>query len=119
MKLDRTRSICEVYGPDGFWLEQDGLRFDLAGNLVTPLPPPPPPPVEDSRVILTDRLHSALEFLKQVLRRSPLSKATVYKTAETNNQEWPEVKQAAESLNVVKFKYNGEELWKLPEDHSA
>jgi len=115
MKLDRSRDFCEVHGPDGSWLEQDGLRFTHNGDLRDP------PPLEgvDSKVIPTDVLVGAQAFLKHILKGRPLAKATVFNAAKDNNQPWGEVKKAAEELKLVKFKFNNTETWKLPEDADA
>lgn len=107
--LDRTREFGYVYGSSiGAVYSQDGLDFNGAGELISPAPP-------EKIVVETDDLDSAQQFLKTVLR-NPLSKAAVFKTAEGNNQPWDSVKDAAVKLGIVKFKYQGVETWKLPEE---
>ena len=116
IKLDRSLPYGTVYGGDPTPVRgktkyvQGGAEFDYEGNFI----PPKPVPRKDY-TIETDELVSARAFLSQILKSGPLSKAQCYKAAEDNNQTWGFVKQASEDLKLVKFKYRGSEMWKLPD----
>lgn len=116
MKLDKSLPYATITGHPVARYEQGGLLFDGAGASLTA---PAARATEVDRIIETDAVESAKEFLKNVLRSGPLSKAVIYKTAEDNNQSWDAIKKAAALVNVVMFTYNKAMMWKLPEEVSV
>lgn len=116
-QLDLTRSFAEVYGSDrGVKFSQDGHDFNAAGVYVPSPVDSAASAVRDDKVIETDELASAKAFLQQILKSRPLSKATIYRAAEENNQRWPVVKRAANQLKILSFKYQDTEHWKVPQE---
>lgn len=105
MKLDRSRPYGVINGHEWAVYEQSGVLFDAAGET----------PGHEDPVEVPDS-GPAEQFLLTILNRKPLSKSVVFKTAEENNQDWKNVKAAAEILRVVKFKFGPTEFWKLPEE---
>lgn len=116
MKLDRTKPFATIVGHKVAKFEQNGLLFNVRGELVDP---PKAAPVQHDLVIETDAVDSARRFLLHVLQGGPLTKSVVYKVAEESNQPWDSVNKAADLLGVVKFSYNRATMWKLPEEVGA
>ncbi len=116
MKLDRTKPFATIVGHRVAKFEQNGLLFNVRGELVDP---PKAAPVQHDLVIETDQVDSGRLFLLNILKGGPLSKSAVYKIAEENNQPWDSVNKAAALLGVVKFSYNKATMWKLPEEVGA
>ncbi len=116
MKLDRTKPFATIIGHKVAKFEQNGLLFNVRGELVDP---PKAAPVQHDLVIETDQVDSGRLFLLNILKSGPLSKSAVYKIAEENNQPWDSVNKAAALLGVVKFSYNKATMWKLPEEVGA
>ena len=114
-KLDMTKPYGTVVGHDVARYEQNGLLYGATMELIG-THPTVEAKVADSRVIMTDAVSSAKAFLQQVLKDTALRKAAIFKEAEANNQNWDAVKDAANVIGVVKFKYQGSETWKLPEE---
>jgi len=112
--LNRSKPYAAIAGHPRASYEQDGLLYDGAGNLLG-TPPTVAKSVEEHNLIQTDQLVSAQEFLKNVLASGAVSKATLYKEAENNNQPWDAVKDASIALNVMKFKFKQSEMWRLSE----
>jgi len=113
-KLDRNKPYATISGHPRAHYEQDSLLYDGAGDLLG-TPPTVAKSVEEHNLIQTDNLISAQEFLKNVLASGAVSKATLYKEAENNNQSWDAVKDASITLNVMKFKFKQSEMWRLSE----
>ena len=111
MRLDRSKDYGVVYGsepgPGIPRYVQGESSFDCNGDLIVD---------RTQTLIETDDFQSARAFLENILQDAPLSKAQIFKTAETNNQDWNQVKLASEDLGVVKFKFKGSETWKLSDD---
>jgi hypothetical protein len=118
MLLDRSKPYADVYGSDTIRYEQGGVCFNAQGiELGSPQEPPKLELVPQTDLeVPTDELESAKQFLRTVLRTSPVSKSAVYKAAEQNNQTWAWVTKAAASLSIVKFQYQKMETWKLPQE---
>jgi hypothetical protein len=114
MKLDRSKPYGTIHGHTHAMFEQSGRLFDGAGSLLGDHSKEVPK--QQDLKIPTDDLAAAAEFLKNILKSGPLSKAAVYKAAEQNNQPWPQVKSAFDDLKIVKFQYGNAETWKLPEE---
>lgn len=110
MKLDKTKPYGIVAGHMDAAFEQNGVLFDGAGNSVNP-----DPVVKDDRTIVTDEVASAQEFLKNILKNGALAKKVIYNEADKNNQQWPNVQKAFETLGLVKTVQNKEDYWRLPE----
>jgi hypothetical protein len=113
MKLDRSRPYGTITGHPVACYEQDGALFDGAG---APLATPEPQTDPTDRIIETDGVESAKQFLTTILAQNPLSKSVIYKEAEHNNQSWEDVKSAFTLLGGVTFTYNRATMWKLPAD---
>lgn len=114
MQLDKSKPFGTVIGHATARFEQDGTLFDAAGR---PLGTPAQTHLEQAdKIIETDAVESARLFLLNVLRGGPLSKSTLYKVAEENNQLWSDVSKAAIILNITKFTFNKSTMWKLPEE---
>lgn len=110
-KLDFSKPYGMIFGGTrGECFEQDGIVFDRQG---LPVKAEVESTVTDSRVIPTDSLDSAKAFLKQILKKGPVSKPAVFKEANNNNQNWADVTQAAVELKITKFNYKDIEQWKL------
>ena len=116
MKLDRTKPFATIVGHRVAKFEQNGLLFNVRGELVDP---PKAAPVQHDLVIETDQVDSGRLFLLNILKGGPLSKSAIYKISEENNQSWDSVNKAAALLGVVKFSYNKATMWKLPEEVGA
>ena len=116
MKLDRTKPFATIVGHKVAKFEQNGLLFNVRGELVDP---PKAAPVQHDLVIETDQVDSGRLFLLNILKGGPLSKSAIYKISEENNQSWDSVNKAAALLGVVKFSYNKATMWKLPEEVGA
>ncbi len=116
MKLDRTKPFGTIVGHKVAKFEQNGLLFNVRGELIDA---PKAAPVQPDLVIETDQVDSGRLFLLNILKSGPLSKSAVYKVAEENNQSWDSVSKAAALLGVVKFSYNKATMWKLPEEVGA
>ena len=114
-KLDVTQPYGTVVGHDLARYEQNGLLYSATMELLG-TPPTVEAKVKDSRIIMTDAVASGKAFLMTVLKGNALRKAAVFKEAEANNQPWDAVKDAAIEMGIVKFKYQGQETWKLPEE---
>lgn len=110
-QLDKNKPHGTVYGHSSAMYEQDGVLFDGSGAEIQSSTSSE---VSDSKVIPHNGVENAKEFLLNILKLNPLSKAAVYKAAEQNSQQWDDVKNAAESIPVTKFQYQGAEMWKLP-----
>ena len=113
MKLDTSKPHAVVYGHLEASYEQNGILYDGGGN---PLQPPKPEQAKAKAkeiIVEHDGVENAKEFLKNILKQGPLSKSTVFKTAEDNNQKWEHVKDAASLLNIAKVHAKGLEVWKL------
>ena len=118
MKLDPRFPYGINYGPDvtkpgNARYVQGGMEFDVNGDSL------PPKRVKKDDLIEHDGLVDACAFLLHILKGQNLTKAEVYKVAETNNQDWTLVKQAAIKLELVKFKFRGAEVWKLPDERET
>lgn len=113
MKLDRTKPFGTITGHKTARFEQNGLLYNIRGEL---LDPPKPTPVQQDLIIETDSVDSGRRFLLHILRGGPMSKSVIYKVAEENNQPWDSVNKAADLLGITKFAYNKATMWKLPED---
>jgi len=116
VKLDRTKPFATIVGHRVAKFEQNGLLFNVRGELVDP---PKAAPVQHDLVIETDQVDSGRLFLLNILKGGPLSKSAIYKISEENNQSWDSVNKAAALLGVVKFSYNKATMWKLPEEVGA
>ena len=110
MKFDPAFPFALVYGRPGVRYSQGGLDFDIEGNEVKARKR-----TMRDVIIEGDLVSSAKEFLKTVLAKGPQPKFVIYRAAEENNQLWQAVKEAAEVLGLVKFKFRTREYWKLPE----
>lgn len=115
MKLDRNKPFGTVTGHKTARFEQNGLLYNIRGELIDPLKPPPVQ-LQQDLIIETDAVDSARRFLVHVLQGGPMSKSVLYKVVEENNQSWDAVTKAASLLGIVKFAYNKATMWKLPED---
>ena len=102
--------FATITGHSSAAYEQGGMLFDGAGE-----PLSPEKRAKTDAIIETDDLANAKAFLMTILKNGPLSKSTVYKAAEGNNQAWTDVTRAAEMLPVMKFSYQKQEHWKLSE----
>jgi hypothetical protein len=120
-KMNLKAPYGAVYGHDTASYEQNGVLYDAEFNPLTPLskkeaakPTSEEPTLKQE--LASPKLRDAEEFLKNILQHNPLSKAVVYKEAESNNQNWDTVKDAFISLGIIKIVLKGTELWKLPEE---
>ena len=112
MDFDKTKPYGTVVGHENAHYEQNGRLYTATGQPVDVL--------ELTRnakdlLIPTPEVDSATAFLQQVLKAGPLSKAALFKVAGESNQQWAEVQKAAALMDVVKFKYQTQETWKLRE----
>jgi hypothetical protein len=105
--FDPALPHATVFGDLRARYEQDGTLFDSLGEPVFEERP------RTEYLIETSELDSAKTFLENILKNGALSKAQVYKTAESNNQPWELVKRAADAMELVKFTYAKTETWKL------
>lgn len=105
MQLDKRFPFSTVYGHASIKYEQGGLNFDKYGDQVK-LPP-------RQEIIEHDDYISARDFLEQILKSGPLTKAKIFTAAEQNNQNWTQVKLASRDERFSKFKYGTSEAWKL------
>ena len=110
MKLDRSKHFAEIFGHASARYEQDGRLFGPTGSSLDPNARP-----AADLIIQTDAVESARMFLLNILKDGALSKATVYKASEENNQAWDSIKDAFVLLNLVKFQFRNTETWKLSE----
>lgn len=114
LQLDQSRPFGTVVGHATAKFEQDGTLFDARGSALGR--EEPDVVKQQDMVIETDAVDSARLFLLNVLAGGPLSKSTLYKVADENNQSWNDVTKAATLLGITKFTYNKATMWKLPEE---
>lgn len=115
MILDKTRSYGTITGDPQARYEQDGVLFGPTGVPLTLQAQPAKSGQSPKDLIIeTDDVENAKVFLKNILSKAPLSKASVYKIAGESNQRWATVKSAALLLNLIIFQYSSTEMWKLP-----
>lgn len=113
MKLDKNKPFATITGHPLARYEQDGKLFD--GQFVQ-ISTTRRNAVEKSLIIETDEVDSSKRFLQSILQQGPLSKPKIFQVAEQNNQSWENVRKAADILNLAKYQYGGQEMWKLTED---
>jgi hypothetical protein len=111
--LDRKAPFGVVFGSSHIGFEQNGRLYNHRGELLRTQDVEKVKKVDS--VIVTDADHSAQLFLSNVLSGGPLSRAELYKAAESSNQTWDAVKNAAAQMSIVKFKKSNTEYWKLQE----
>lgn len=114
MKFNLKEPHGVVYGHDFARYEQGGKLFDAQFRPLEAEKPVEEKP-KTSR-LLSNKAEAASAFLIQILKENPLAKATIYREAEANNQNWDDVKNAAVALNIAKFQKNSLEMWRLPEN---
>lgn len=118
-KLDFKAPHGIVYGHDTIRYSQNGKHYDGAGTLI-PEPSSTEQQAEKPKLKDTkpqdDRLAGAKAFLKHILKENPLSKSVIYKTVESENQVWNDVRDAAVELGIVKSVKSSLEMWELPEE---
>lgn len=112
MKLDMKRPYGVVHGHLKIAFEQDGRQFDYEGNETDGRGPVK---FFDADIDATrpEELSAAELFLKNILSGGPVSKSSVYREAEANNQNWDNVKNAAGKIGVQYVKQKGMQYWKL------
>jgi hypothetical protein len=116
-KLDKTKPFGIVHGHTSAAFEQGGLLYDGSGDLLgTPKTVAASERVESDSIIQTDQAVAAKAFLANILSGGALSKAAIYKAAESNNQDWTTVKAVSADMGIVKFSYQKAETWRLPEE---
>lgn len=113
MKLDKSLPYATITGHAVACYEQGGMLFDGAGNSIQPKRLQA---AEKDRIIESNDVVGAQEFLTHILKSGPLSKSAIFKVAEENNQSWEAVKKAYTVMNIVSYAYGKATMWKLPED---
>ena len=111
MKIDFKKPYATITGHDSARYEQNGELFKPDG---TPLNPRVnPTELAKDKIIPDDGVAAAQVFLRNVLAEGALSKATVFKASQDNNQNWECVRQASVLMGIVKFQFKKNETWKL------
>jgi len=109
MKLDTKTSYGHIFGNHAATYVQHGKFFDGAGNEID----------EDGLVKDSgdakdlDKVEEAQNFLRILISDNAMSKAKIVKQSEVENLSWGDVKEAADLLNVIKYKQGAAEMWKL------
>lgn len=112
MILDFSKPHGVIVGHDIARYEQDGVLYRANGSLVNEEDGARIPDLTDIS-LPDDNLESASVFLRNVLADGPLSKATVFRACQDNNQDWESVKRAAVKAKVEKFQFQKNETWRL------
>lgn len=138
MKLDVTKSYAIVTGHPTAKFEQGGRLF--GGNMMALDVPDAPAEKQEEKEkaqdaaltaaaepgkkteadlnggLVTDKVESAMTFLKTILAGGPITKTVIFGEAEKNNQLWEDVKNASLKLEVKRTMVKGKpEIWSLPE----
>lgn len=138
MKLDITKSYAIVAGHASAKFEQDGRLF--GPDLMALDVPTTPAEVKEEKKktqdaaltaaaepagktgedlngsLVTDKVESAMTFLRTILAENPVDKKVIFSEAEKNNQNWDDVKNASLKLEVKRTMTKGKpEMWSLPE----
>ena len=116
-KLILNQTYGVVYGHDSIRYTQGGKNFNAQHNEIVPEAPAKVPlsKAQKDGVAPVTPLSNAKAFLLQILKENPVSKSAIYKEAESNNQDWNSVRDAAIELGIAKFNSKNLEMWKLPE----
>jgi hypothetical protein len=112
MKLNQKQPYGHVYGNHVAAFTQNGKFFDGAGNEVDDDGVMVDPPEADLA-----ETEAAAEFLKQLLDGTQVSKKKVADAAEAEGISWHLVENAANELDVVKFKKGVVWFWRLNEEN--
>jgi hypothetical protein len=117
MKLNEKQSYATVHGHPVYVFEQGGRFFDGAKNLIDENGKVVKDDIkaDPDKVIHSDTVHSASEFLKNLLSGGAMAKAILFKEAEGMNLEWSDVKRASIEMKIIVSQRNKIEFWQLAE----
>ena len=108
MKLNPKQPYGHIYGNHAAAFEQAGKFFDGAGNELD----------DDGETVVAEdeATEEGLDFLRNILENTQMSKKKIADEAERQGVSWHLVENAANALNVVKFKQGVVWTWRLPEE---
>jgi len=109
MKLNPKQHFGHVYGNHFAAFEQDGKYFDGAGKEVDNAG-------NSVDVDYEEDNEEGVAFLQNLLENTQMSKKKIADQAEREGVSWHLVENAANTLNVVKFKQGVVWTWRLPEE---
>lgn len=106
MRLNFKQHYGHVYGHPVATYTQDNKMFDGGGNEVT----------DDGEVAREESNEEAKEFLLTLLSGTKMAKTKIVKEADSQGVSWHLVEDAANEMNVVKFKEKNAWVWRLSEE---
>lgn len=104
--LDKEREFGTIYGHHSAMFEQDGRLFGGDGK-------PAAAPEEDEPASEEETV--AGTWLRTQLAGGPVAQTELYKQCQIDSLNWDEVRNAANSMQVKKYKYRQVDTWKLTE----
>jgi len=117
MKLDMNRPKGQVYGHSSAIYEQDGKLFDGAGVCISDDEPETKPVSKSSKPEPAEETPAAsvdcMKFLAETLHGAAMSETKLYKACEDANLNWTDVKNAANEMNIRKYRQGSATMWKL------
>lgn len=112
MKLDERRPYGIVHGDPQLKYFQDNKHFDQNMDMVEESDIRTP---ERTAPMADSALNSAKQFLLNVLRGGPVSKANVYRATEDATLKWADVKEAAVQMRIRIAMVSKVEQWSIDE----
>lgn len=112
MKLNTKQPYGHIYGNHAATFTQNGKFFDGSGTEIDEEGLQKDKEVEEE----DQTLEQAKEFLQTLLAGTKMTKAKIVKEAEIQGFSWHVVEQAADLMDVIKFKVGVVANWKLNEE---